>query len=54
MGIRRLHDFNASGWWILTWLIPFFGFISMIAMGCRKGNAGDNEFGPDPYGGQSR
>jgi uncharacterized membrane protein YhaH (DUF805 family) len=49
-GIRRLHDLNASGWWILTWDIPFFGFISMIVIACRKSDIGNNKFGPDPYG----
>jgi uncharacterized membrane protein YhaH (DUF805 family) len=50
IGIRRLHDLNASGWWILTWDIPFFGFISMIVIGYQKSDIGNNEFGPDPYG----
>jgi uncharacterized membrane protein YhaH (DUF805 family) len=54
MGVRRLHDYNASGWWILIWFIPIVGFISMIAIGCRKGDDGSNQFGPDPYDGQSR
>jgi uncharacterized membrane protein YhaH (DUF805 family) len=54
IGVRRLHDFNASGWWILFWLIPVVGLISLIVIGCRKGNAGDNSFGPAPYDEQDR
>jgi uncharacterized membrane protein YhaH (DUF805 family) len=22
IGVRRLHDINRSGWWMLLWLIP--------------------------------
>lgn len=50
MGARRLHDFNASGWWVLLWFIPIVGFVSMIVIGVRKGDAADNQYGPAPYG----
>lgn len=52
MGARRLHDFNASGWWVLLWFIPIVGFVSMIVIGVRKGDAADNQYGPAPYGSQ--
>lgn len=25
MNIRRLHDLNKSGWWVLLWFIPLMG-----------------------------
>ena len=43
--IRRFHDQNKSGWWILVPIVnPFF---LMFA----SGTAGPNRFGPDPKGG---
>lgn len=48
VGIRRLHDIDRSGWWLLIWLIPIVGWIILIVWACRKGSDGDNRFGPDP------
>jgi uncharacterized membrane protein YhaH (DUF805 family) len=44
MSIRRLHDFNASGWWSLTVLIPFV----TLALLFVPGNKEANRFGPPP------
>jgi uncharacterized membrane protein YhaH (DUF805 family) len=27
INVRRLHDINASGWWVLMMFIPILGFI---------------------------
>lgn len=32
LGIRRLHDANFSGWFILLNLVPFFGQVAVIVM----------------------
>lgn len=48
VGIRRLHDLNASGWFCLIWLIPLVGSIFMLIWFCQKGTTGPNRFGPDP------
>lgn len=49
VGIKRLHDRNKSGWWILFTLIPIIGSIwFLIEAGMLKGTAGDNKYGPDP------
>ncbi|MFW2437304.1 MAG: DUF805 domain-containing protein [Parvibaculales bacterium] len=24
--VRRLHDINRSGWWVLAWVAMYFGF----------------------------
>ena len=32
--VRRLHDINKSGWWILIDLIPFVGAIILLVFYC--------------------
>lgn len=34
MGIRRLHDVNKSGWYILISLIPLIGWILLLIVYC--------------------
>ena len=46
--VRRLHDTDRSGWWILIALIPLVGAIVLLVFLILKGNEGDNRFGPDP------
>ncbi len=46
--VRRLHDTDASGWWILLGLIPLIGMIVLIVWWCLEGSRGYNRFGPDP------
>ena len=49
VGIKRFHDRNKSGWWVLITLIPFIGGLwYLIECGILKGTDGDNEYGPDP------
>jgi uncharacterized membrane protein YhaH (DUF805 family) len=48
VGVRRMHDTNRSGWWILINLVPFIGWIWFIVLAAQEGGAGDNRFGPDP------
>jgi uncharacterized membrane protein YhaH (DUF805 family) len=48
VGIRRLHDTNRSGWWILLGLIPLVGFIVLIVFFVQEGTAGPNQYGPAP------
>lgn len=51
VAIRRFHDIDKSGWWILVGFIPIVGFILMIYFFTQKGTEGDNRFGPDPLAG---
>jgi uncharacterized membrane protein YhaH (DUF805 family) len=46
--VRRLHDTNASGWWILLAFIPYLGGLIMLVWFCIPGTKGENRFGPDP------
>ncbi|QVL57322.1 MAG: DUF805 domain-containing protein [Simkaniaceae bacterium] len=48
VAVRRLHDIGKSGWYYLIALIPFVGWIIMIVWFCRKGQDGNNRFGPNP------
>jgi uncharacterized membrane protein YhaH (DUF805 family) len=51
VSVRRLHDLDRSGWWILLGLIPLVGIIILIVWYCQRGTNGPNRFGPDPLGG---
>lgn len=50
VAIRRLHDTDRSGWWILIGLIPLVGAIVLLVFYCTDGTRGPNRFGPDPKG----
>ena len=47
-GVRRLHDTDKSGWWLLLGLVPLVGAIALIVFFCQRGTVGTNQFGPDP------
>lgn len=46
--VRRLHDTDRSGWWVLTTMIPFVGIIFLIAFGVPDGTPGENKYGANP------
>jgi uncharacterized membrane protein YhaH (DUF805 family) len=48
-GVRRLHDTDRSGWWLLIALVPLVGAIVLLVFWVLEGTRGDNRFGPDPY-----
>ena len=49
VAIRRLHDTNKSGWFLLLALIPIVGFIVLIVFLATPGEPGPNNYGlPDP------
>ncbi|MFA6429969.1 MAG: DUF805 domain-containing protein [Patescibacteria group bacterium] len=41
VGVRRMHDVNKSGWFLL---IPIYSFVLAVTDGTK----GDNRFGSDP------
>ncbi len=49
-GIRRLHDINMTGWWMVTALFPIIGFFIIHYFFLFSGTIGPNKFGPDPLG----
>jgi uncharacterized membrane protein YhaH (DUF805 family) len=48
--VRRLHDTNRSGWWILIGLIPLIGGIVLLVFECMDSQPGQNAHGPSPKG----
>ena len=41
VGVRRMHDTNHSGWWLLLPIVN-------LVFACTEGTQGDNGFGADP------
>jgi uncharacterized membrane protein YhaH (DUF805 family) len=41
VGVRRMHDTDHSGWWLL---VPVANLVFALSEGTRE----DNRFGPDP------
>ncbi len=52
VSVRRLHDIDRLGWWVLLGLIPVIGWIVLIYWACLRGTVGANRFGPDPLEGK--
>ena len=50
VGVRRLHDTNRSGWWLLLGLVPLIGFIVLIVFFVIDSDQGDNQYGSNPKG----
>jgi len=48
VGVRRLHDTERSGWWLLIGLVPLLGAIVLLIFFVIEGTKGQNKFGPDP------
>ena len=44
-GVRRMHDIDKSGWWLLIGIIPLVGLV-LIYFLAKKGTPGPNRFGP--------
>jgi len=52
VGVRRLHDTDRSGWWLLIALVPIVGSIVLIVFFVLEGTRGSNRFGADPLAGE--
>lgn len=48
VSIRRLHDTNRSGWWLLISLVPVIGTIVLIVFMVQDSQPGTNQYGPNP------
>jgi len=46
--IKRSHDRDRSGWFILLFLVPLLNFWPLIELLFLRGTIGSNRFGPDP------
>src|SRR6187431_3264818 len=46
IAVKRWHDRNKSGWWVLIGLVPYIGsFWTLIECGCLAGTQGPNQYG---------
>ena len=45
VSVRRLHDLDKSGWFVLIGLIPIVGAIIVLVWMCQQGTSGANRFG---------
>ncbi|MBX8519236.1 DUF805 domain-containing protein [Pseudomonas cichorii] len=48
LNVRRLHDINLSGWYVLIGLIPILGPLFQISLLFVPGTKGVNDYGPAP------
>lgn len=49
ISVKRCHDRDKSGWFILVGLIPIVGAIWLfVEICCLRGTEGPNRFGGDP------
>ena len=49
VSIRRLHDADLSGWWLLISLVPMGGIVVFV-FHVMDGTPGPNRYGPNPKG----
>ena len=48
VAVRRLHDKDKSGWWILILFIPIIGAIVFLIWMVGRGDPNENRYGPNP------
>jgi uncharacterized membrane protein YhaH (DUF805 family) len=49
VAVKRYHDRNKSGWWVLIVFVPIIGGLwYLIECGFLRGTPGPNNYGPDP------
>ena len=48
VSVRRLHDTNRSGWWVVISLIPIIGVFVLFVFTCLDSQPGTNRFGVNP------
>ena len=47
LAVRRLHDLNSSGWYVLITFLPF-GQLLILWLMFKKGTLGPNKYGEPP------
>jgi uncharacterized membrane protein YhaH (DUF805 family) len=47
--VRRLHDTDRSGWWVLISFVPLVGYIILIVFACTESGS-PNKWGNGPDG----
>ncbi|WP_175970069.1 DUF805 domain-containing protein [Burkholderia sp. BCC0322] len=53
VGVKRLHDIDKSGWWMLLLFVPIVGALALFVMnGFIAGTPHANRFGEPPSAGE--
>lgn len=50
VSVRRLHDTERSGWWLLLAFVPVVGAIVLLVFLVQDGKPGANQYGVNPKG----
>jgi len=48
LAAQRCRDIGITGWAALALVIPYAGWLALVAIALWPGQDGDNRFGPDP------
>lgn len=48
VSVRRLHDIDRSGWWMLVALVPIVGILLLLFWAAQDGNPSTNQYGESP------
>ena len=48
VSVRRLHDTERSGWWLLIALVPLIGAIVLLVFTAQDSKPGQNQYGANP------
>jgi uncharacterized membrane protein YhaH (DUF805 family) len=48
VAVRRLHDTDHSGWWLLIGLVPVIGAIVLLVFMVQDSKSGQNQYGENP------
>jgi uncharacterized membrane protein YhaH (DUF805 family) len=48
VSIRRLHDTDKTGWWILINFVPLIGGLIFLVFTVMDSTPGNNQYGPNP------
>lgn len=48
VGVRRLHDTDKSGWWLLISVVPLIGPLVLLIFFVRPGTPETNSYGQEP------
>lgn len=51
-GVKRLHDINMDGWYLLFFLVPIANLAFGLYVLFKDGTPGPNKYGEDPKGRQ--
>ncbi len=48
VSVRRLHDIDRTGWWVLISLVPIIGAVVLLVFAVLDSTPGSNRYGPNP------